>query len=687
MEAWNLMTINYDISEELPYDLSVLKEKQTFELTDIAYDIVIDNLPFIAKVGNQNQYIRQTAQYRKEQFDNSQEPGEQSLTGWWLRSQSSFHNGAGIGFYEPGTDKEHTSHRFDESRGLDVWEEGEAKPLKEVVHAFTGVSTADKLCATVALGPTRDAIIMGNALGELKKITLDGDNDITGSSTYISQYTLNSGHNSGIVHPFYSVTTDGTHYYALCSDGLHKGNVNGTTNDIVLYGNTNSDPSAFVKYAKGYLFGATGRSLYRADTNITSSDHHNNGGTAFPSGVNLKVHSNSSWKWNDLAAGTTHLYASGYSGNRSEIWSIAFDGAGSDSGQSLTSLPNLPGAFVSAQMPLGEIINCIEYYLGFLIIGTNKGIRIAQTGVNGDVAYGPVLFDSDYPITGLVANDRFVFASTRVIGDNDKTNACLVRVDLSQDFGDGTFAYAYDLEYQSSVSPHSDNSEATDVLLVDNRLVMVVQETEDFAKGELLVESLNSYRTNSWMTTGKIRFGTIEPKFFRFVNVKCETGINDSITINVIDESGNETNLANVTTGLSNIENLIEVPTKSQERMSFKFTFNNSSADSNLPILRAWQVKAIPAVRRQRLIQIPLSCFDFESDRYNVSFGYDTRALTMLQKLEQLEETGKFVRITDYRINETFIGVIEQVEFANETSPDRESSGFGGILTVTVRKI
>jgi hypothetical protein len=216
---------------------------------------------------------------------------------------------------------------------------------------------------------------------------------------------------------------------------------------------------------------------------------------------------------------------------------------------------------------------------------------------------------------------------------------------------------------------------------------MVVQETEDFAKGELLVESVNSYRTNSWMTTGKIRFGTIEPKFFRFVNVKCETGINDSITINIIDESGNQTNLANVTTGLSNIENLIEVPKKSQERISFKFTFNNASSDSKLPILRAWQVKAIPAVRRQRLIQIPLSCFDFESDRYNVSFGYDTRALTMLQKLEQLEETGKFVRITDYRINETFIGVIEQVEFANETSPDRESSGFGGILTVTVRKI
>jgi hypothetical protein len=677
----------YDITEGIPYDVSVPSPDVPFELTDVAYDIVIDNLPFIAKVGNQNQYIRQTAQYRKDQFDNSTEPGEQSLSGWWLRSQSSFHNGSGIGFYEPGTDKEHTSHRFDESRGLDIWTEGEAKPLKEVVHAFTGNSTADNLCAAVALGNGQDAIIMGDSSGSLKKITLNGDEDVTGSTTFITSYTLATGHNSGTTHPFYSVTSDGTHYYALCSDALHKGNVNGTTNDIILYGNTNTDPAGFVKYAKGYVFGANGRNLYRVDTNITSSDSHNNGGTAFPSGVNLKIHSNSNWRWNDIASGTTHLYASGYAGNRSEIWSIGFDGAGTDSGQSATSLPNLPGAFVSAQMPLGEIINCIEYYLGFLIIGTNKGIRIAQTGVSGDVAYGPVLFDSEYPITGLVANDRFVFASTSVLGENNKSNACLVRVDLSQDFGDGTFAYAYDLEYQSSVSPANDNSEARDVLLVDNRLVMVVQEIEEDEKGELLVESLNTYRTTSWMRTGKIRFGTIEPKFFRFINVKCETGINDTIDIDVIDESGNQTGLTSVTTGLSNIENLIEVPSKSQERMSFKFTFNNANTDVNLPILRAWQVKAIPAVRRQRLIQIPLSCFDFESDRYNVGFGYDDRALTMLQKLEQLEETGKFVTITDYRMNETFIGVIEQVEFANETSPDRESSGFGGLLTITVRKM
>jgi hypothetical protein len=71
------MTTPYDISEDLPYDLSVPLTEATFELTDTAFDIVIDDLPFIVSVNNQNPYRRETAPYKKDQFDNSREPGEQ----------------------------------------------------------------------------------------------------------------------------------------------------------------------------------------------------------------------------------------------------------------------------------------------------------------------------------------------------------------------------------------------------------------------------------------------------------------------------------------------------------------------------------------------------------------------------------------------------------------------------------
>jgi hypothetical protein len=74
-------------------------------------------------------------------------------------------------------------------------------------------------------------------------------------------------------------------------------------------------------------------------------------------------------------------------------------------------------------------------------------------------------------------------------------------------------------------------------------------------------------------------------------------------------------------------------------------------------------------------------------DKYNAQFGYKGRAYEVLTKLEQLETEGDFVTIKDYRTNESFQGVIEEVRFTNESSPDKDSNGFGGLLLVTVRKL
>jgi len=121
--------------------------------------------------------------------------------------------------------------------------------------------------------------------------------------------------------------------------------------------------------------------------------------------------------------------------------------------------------------------------------------------------------------------------------------------------------------------------------------------------------------------------------------------------------------------------------------MAFKFVFNNATDDQDLPVLEAYQIKSTPATRRQRLYQYPLSCYDNEMDRFNSIFGYDGRAMEYIQRLESIEETGKFVNVIDYRTGEQYQGVIEEVRFINESSPDKNSSGFGGVLLVTVRKM
>ena len=660
----------YDITEDVPIDLAVTSTEATFDLTDTAYDIVIDDLPFIVTVNNQNRNRRETAPNKKDQFDKRPEPGEQSLTGWWLRSQTSWHNGSGISFYEPGTDYEHVSHKFADSRGIDVWTIGEATLLPDVFHAYTGT---DGINAATGKSDNDECLVSGDSLGVLKRIILNGDSTAATTNYTVAAGSTLTGHST--TFPIISVATNGTRYYAACSTCIHTGLINDVDTDVV-FARHGSSTQGIIKYVKGQLFFGDGKTLYLLNSAYTGNGNHSGSNDMSAASSTSKVHINADWNWKDVTAGPTYVYAAGNAGNKSEIYAIGFD--------ETTNLPDLPGGFVVTSMPDGESIIAIEYYLGYLAVATNKGVRICQVGPTGLVTLGPLLIESTVAVNGFATKDKYVYAATKV-ASGAYTNACLIRIDLSQSFSDGTFAYAYDLEYDSSVD--ADNSEATEVYLVDNRLVMVVQENDGTAKGELQVQHTTRKRSTGWLQTGKIRYGTIEPKFFRYINLQCTTGQGDNIQVYTIDKLGTESSIAVISEGLSNQDILITAPSTKQEYIAFKFVFNNATDDQDLPILEAYQIKSTPATRRQRLHQYPLSCYDNEMDRYNSIFGYDGRAVEYIQRIEAIEETGKFVNVTDYRTGEQYQGVIEEVRFSNESSPDKSSSGFGGTLLVTVRKL
>ena len=117
-------------SRAIAVDLGIVSSNSTWQNTDIAYDCAIGGMPFVYAISDTRPYSRQTAPFRKDQFDNGTEPGEQSLTGWWLRSQQSFHSGTGIKFYDPATTDDSGHYRFADSKGVDVWTKGQVTLLK-----------------------------------------------------------------------------------------------------------------------------------------------------------------------------------------------------------------------------------------------------------------------------------------------------------------------------------------------------------------------------------------------------------------------------------------------------------------------------------------------------------------------------------------------------------------------------
>src|SRR5690606_22182039 len=58
------------------------------------------------------------------------------LSSWWVRSQSSWDLGAGIRYYEPGTE-EGTINRFADCRGVNVWNPGEISLLHQMEERVT----------------------------------------------------------------------------------------------------------------------------------------------------------------------------------------------------------------------------------------------------------------------------------------------------------------------------------------------------------------------------------------------------------------------------------------------------------------------------------------------------------------------------------------------------------------------
>ena len=155
--------------------------------TGIQYDFAIAGIPFLAAINDTRPYERATAPFRKQQFDSQRDPGEQSLTGWWLRSQSSFHAGEGITFYDPlanpySTTIASNSYRIADAYGVDIWEPGQVSLLRSVtqLHDVTaGLHTNLRSSQTMRTarylnGSTYvDAVILHDAY-DIDRIHVDG---------------------------------------------------------------------------------------------------------------------------------------------------------------------------------------------------------------------------------------------------------------------------------------------------------------------------------------------------------------------------------------------------------------------------------------------------------------------------------------------------------------------------------
>lgn len=627
-------------------DIGVVSTGTTWQNTNESYDVAIGGLPFLYAINDARPYIRQTAPFRKEQFDNQTEPGEQSLTGWWIRSQMSFHSGSGINFYDPATTDEVGNYRFAASRNLDVWTKGQVTLLKETAN-MSGVTTGTYKLISVMDGTTNKIVAWEPATATIKNYTASGT-----AVTYTDVTSIGTPLDTAIL----AVATDGTNLFIADNDHIYTGPISTPAAGYSRYYNTGSE-KVVLNWVKQRLVGCIGASVYEL-TASKSSTH------TLPTPV--YTHPNADWNWTSISESGSAIYAAGYAGGNSAIYKFTLSTAG--------VMPTLTSGVIAAQLPIGEVVNKIEYYLGYLMIGTNKGVRAAEiSDQDGSISYGPLIIEESNGVYDFAFRDKFVWATGSVDG-----YAGLYRIDLSNELSSLRFAYATDA-YLEGVTGY-----ATSVDFVGNTNQIAF--TTSGSNG-IAIQSATVLATSGYLTTGYIRYGTLEPKNFKRLLGRGDFS-KGSITLETVDKDGIEYDHISYDSSISPIEVATSQPESAQEYVAYKFIMYRDGTTSSLgPIFKGYQAKATIATPRQRVMKFPVYCFDVETDKYNVQVGYEGRAHARLLTLEELEENGDVLIWQDLTTGEQRQVVIEQISFTRMTPPDKRFDGFGGVIDIVVRTV
>jgi len=595
-----------------------------------AFDYAIGGVPFRAEISPENPMIRSSAQFKKDQFDNGVEPGEQSLTGWWLRSQSSWHLGAGIVNSDVRLD-ETAEFRFFDSEGVNPWVRGEMTLLHDMELAASGGSSV--LCVGVT----------GSADGVLYA----DDDDL---------YLVDSGGATSITWggtgTILSIASDGANWYAASSGGIYSGSLTGSTSGSKLW--TCTPTRACIRWVKGRIIAGLDNAVYELVPPVGSAPH------ALPTVT--YTHPVSGWTWVDVSDGPEAIYAIGYHGVDSSILQLSLSTQG--------ALPTLTLATNAAELPRGELGRALYTYLGrYLCIGTTRGVRIAQIGAQGDIDYGP-LISTPASVRDFVAIDHFIWAGY-TNGFQDGTSGAL-RIDLAELPQSGRYPYASDVQTHTSGVVMGVTTFGR-----QDRVVLAV------ANQGLFVESADTYETSGSFTTGRLRFHTLWPKLFKRLNIKADLA--GPIAVSTIDDRGNEVFLASISSSSQQDEDLpINFPSAPQEFIQLKFTLSGDG--SVTPVMRGYQAKALPGGPRPRRYVIPLRCYDSEMDNHGQRQGYQGFGLERLARMEALDSSGEVVLFEDLASNTAESVTIEQIEF-RQIVPPQSGEPWGGILTVELRTL
>ncbi len=458
----------------------------TTSVTDLVpsiFPIAIDGNPYNLDLNNPsggNFYRRDSVALLRTQADSARVAGESSVSPeiFWRRSFDSWHAGAG----QTHADRETSNpYRFRSSKGMDVWSKGQLKALNDVTSQTSFPSTP-------APNANIGLVAAGNRLyafnGNITYFTAETDDSWTWTTVTGTPANAPAG-----------IASDGKNVWIAHTDAIWKTDTSSTA--ATTFANPPAGTWTGIWFNKGKLFAST------SDGKVHTIS---GAGTV----TNVIDRSTLGFTWTASTGVGGYHYFAGYNGDKSVIYKVTLTAEGTA----------LSAGVVAGELPDGELVLHLDGYLGYLIIGTNKGVRFANTDANGYITIGG-LIETGQSVYASEGQDRFVWFGW---GNYDAVSSGLGRMDLAEFTSTLTPAYASDLMAGKPALKTSTSSPiAADPILGDVKSVVTYNNKRVFAVAAKGVFTETTAKVPlATLDTGLISHGIIDTKYAAFLDARME---------------------------------------------------------------------------------------------------------------------------------------------------------------------
>lgn len=584
------------------------------------FPVAINGRPYLIDQKS-GRYSRQFEQRVRDSQDTSTAPGESAINpgGLWRRGEVSWHAGAGQKYADTS---ESQDYRFYKSKGVNPWVKGQLTLLNSTV-----LRSQSTFAATTQHMVVQDGRVYVSMNGDVKFTT----------DPYASSPTWTDCTGEPAGKTCTAMATNGDRVFLGFADsGLrYIAPASSTTDASNILINT-SDTFYMLGFAKGFMFGAHDHELHSI---------------AYGGSKSLAVTPfDTTFKWVGVATGQNAIYAAGYSNKKSLVYKVTIKADGT-----------LDKGSVALELPTGEVVSAISGYLGYILIGTNKGVRFCSTDSSNNLVAGSIIPTSG-DVKKFASNDRFAYFTW---SNYDGVSGGLGRLDLSTFTSANTPAFATDLMYDST-------ADVTNVVVFNDKLVFTVS-----GVGVIVEDSANLVSSGT-IETGTYRWGIPDRKFVARVDTRALPLTGSVVSYMSLDNEDYAT--LGTWDGLGDTENSFAGSDEKAIEAKFKFALVRQSATVG-PTFTRWTARAYAAPFRSEVFSIPVLLHDV-LDVHGKEYFFDSTA-----ELGELRNLIADPRIVTLQLkDETVSVIVETLEWTPVDSVDREWV-WQGTAVVTMRSV